>query len=144
MSGVGTSEHALDCAQKMLLIKEVPIFRHLSEQLTSDLVKSLTPHRYQKGSLVFKQGDMGSSFFVIASGELTVFINDKQIQTLTKNAYLGERALLFDEPRTSTVKVSSNEAELWSIEKQAFKSIIKGKMQEDLVHRIGQQDTTSG
>ena len=36
--------------------------------------------------------------------------------TMTKNSYFGERALLFDEPRTATVEVSSPEAELWSIE----------------------------
>ena len=35
---------------------------------------------------------------------------------MTKNSYFGERALLFDEPRTATVEVSSPEAELWSIE----------------------------
>ena len=47
------------------------------------------------------------SFFVIASGEVRVLINGTEIRTLGKNAYIGERALLFDEPHGS--RVSSTE-----------------------------------
>ena len=33
------------------------------------------------------------------------------IRAMSKNSYIGERALLFDEPRTATVEVTSSEAE---------------------------------
>jgi len=68
-------------------------------------------------------------------------INGKHVRSMGKNAYFGERALLFDEPRTATVEVTTNEAELWSIEKSTFSQIVKGNMQQELMHRIRLQDT---
>jgi len=82
------------------------------------------------------------SFFVIASGEVTVLLDNKVVRTQGKNAYFGERALLFDEPRSATVEVSSAEAEIWSIEKAAFEGIVKGNMQQELMNRIKLQDTS--
>merc|ERR1719424_1788885 len=87
------------------------------------------------------QGEIGTSFFVIASGEVTVTIDGRTIRTLAKNAYIGERALLFDEPRSASVEVSSNECDLWFVDKSTFSEIVKGDMMETLMLRIRLQDT---
>jgi len=70
-----------------------------------------------------------------------VQINGKKVRTLAKNATFGERALLFDEPRTATIEVSSSAAEFWSVDKATFSQIVKGNMQKELMHRIRLQDT---
>jgi len=142
LSAVGGADDASDYTRKMVLVKKVHIFRHLSEEQTHNLVKALSSERHKKGTYAINQGEVGTSFFVIASGEVSVMINDEHVRTLGKNAYFGERALLFDEPRTASVKVSSTEAELWSIEKSTFSQIVKGNMQEDLMYRIRLQDTS--
>mmetsp|Transcript_37729 Transcript_37729/g.117624 ORF Transcript_37729/g.117624 Transcript_37729/m.117624 type:complete len:926 (-) Transcript_37729:116-2893(-) len=142
LSAVVSAEEASDYTRKMLLVKKVHIFRHLSQEQTNKLVKSFVLQRYRKGAHVIKQAEVGSSFFVIANGEVSVMIDSKLVRTLGKNAYFGERALLFDEPRTATVEVLSNEAELWSIEKSTFSQIVKGNMQQELMHRIRLQDTS--
>lgn len=144
LAAIGTAEEASDFTRKMVLAKKVHIFRHLSEEQTKKLVKSFVLQRYRKGAHVIKQGEVGSSFFVIANGEVTVAIDGKVVRTMTKNSYFGERALLFDEPRTATVEVSSPEAELWSIEKSTFSQIVKGNMQQELMNRIRLQDTNFG
>lgn len=140
LSAIGCAEEASDYARKMVLVKKVHIFRHLSEEQVGKLVKAFVLQMYRKGAHVIKQGEVGSSFFVIANGEVSVMINGNKVRTMANNAYFGERALLFDEPRTATVEVSSNEAELWSIEKSTFSQIVKGMMQQELMHRIRLQD----
>jgi len=50
--------------------------------------------------------------------------------------------VLFDEPRSATVEVSSTVAELWSLDHQQFRSIVSKDMREELVKRIQLQDTT--
>lgn len=141
LSAIGSAEEASDYTRKMVLAKKVHIFRHLSEEQTDKLVKAFILQRYRRGACVIKQGEVGSSFFVIANGEVSVVIGGKQVRSLGKNMYFGERALLFDEPRTATVEVTSAEAELWSIEKSTFSQIVKGLMQQELMHRIRLQDT---
>lgn len=144
LAAIGTAEEASDLTRKMILAKKVHIFRHLSGEQISKLVRSFVLQRYRKGAHVIKQGEVGSSFFVIATGEVNVTIDGKPVRTMTKNSYFGERALLFDEPRTATVEVATQEAELWSIEKSTFSQIVKGKMQQELMNRIRLQDTNFG
>lgn len=153
LKGLGVSmasaEDASDFTRKMLLAKKVHIFRHLSEEQTKRVVESFDTKKYSKGDTVIKQGEPGTSFFVIASGELEVFIKDqageeKRVRSMAKNSYIGERALLFHEPRTATVKVISQDAELWAIEKATFEKIIAGNMQQQLMNRIRLQDTNFG
>ncbi|CAE7768326.1 PKAR [Symbiodinium sp. CCMP2456] len=136
LAAIGNAEEASDLTRKLIVAKKVHIFRHLSSEQINKLVQSFVLQRYRKGAHVIKQGEVGASFFVIASGDVNVEIDGKFIRTMTKNSYFGERALLFDEPRTATVEVSSPEAELWSIEKSTFSSIVAGKMQQELMHRI--------
>lgn len=126
--------------RKKDIIKKVPVFRHLSQEQTDKVIAALVPRNYTKGTAVCTQGELGNTFFVIAEGELTVTINGNLIRTQGRNGSIGERALLFDEPRSATVKVSSDGAELWCLNKETFDSIVTGKMQKDLMYRINLQD----
>jgi len=136
-----SAEQASEYAGKMLLVRKVPCFRHLNQEQTNSVVSALRLKHYSQEELVIKQGSLGDSMFVISRGEVSIYINDRLIRTQGRNACFGERALLFDERRTATVKVSSAHAEIWTIDKATFGEIIKGKMQEDLIRRIQLQDT---
>jgi len=144
LAAVASGEEVSDLAKKMLMVRKVRIFQHLSREQVSKLVRSFVLQHHRKGAQVIKQGEVGSSFFVIVSGEVNVTIDGKFIRVMSKNSYIGERALLFDEPRTATVEVVSSEAEFWSIEKHTFTQIVKGKMQAELMHRIRLQDSSFG
>jgi len=141
LSAGGNAAEAIDYTVKMHMAKKVHIFRQLAPEQLDKVVKSFVLRKYAKGEAVIKQGEMGTSFFVIANGEVKISIDGNPIRTLAKNAYIGERALLFDEPRSATVEVSSSEAELFFIEKSTFNDIIKGDMMESLMGRIKLQDT---
>merc|ERR1719491_1778713 len=142
LSSVGSTDEAVDYTRKINLAKKVHIFRHLSEDQLDRLVKSFVLQRYVKGAVVLKQGELGTTFCVIASGEVRISIDGEVIRNLSKNAYIGERALLFDEPRSATAEVSSNEADVWYVEKATFSDIVKGNMMEDLMNRIRLQNTS--
>eukprot|EP00930_Biecheleria_cincta_P016959 TRINITY_DN13615_c0_g3_i1.p1 TRINITY_DN13615_c0_g3~~TRINITY_DN13615_c0_g3_i1.p1 ORF type:complete len:864 (+),score=197.52 TRINITY_DN13615_c0_g3_i1:42-2633(+) len=144
LSSIGSAEDASDFTRKMVLAKKVNVFRHLSEEQTKKFVQSFVTQKFTKGSNVITQGEPGTAFYVIASGEVQVFIDGKSIRLMGRNTYFGERALLFDEPRTATVEVVSPDAELWSVEKAAFTQIVHGNMQQELMNRIRLQDTNFG
>jgi len=133
---------AIDFTRKLMVIKKVHVFRHLSNEQTDLLAKAFTSKTYKEADTVFNQGDVGSAFYIVASGEVKVSISGKVIRNMGRNAYFGERALLFEEPRSATIEVSSGDADIWSVEKGIFSTIVEGKMKQNLMERIKLQDTS--
>jgi len=141
IESLSNDDAAVDYTRKLLLVKKVAIFRHLSQLQIDALIRSLVSQQYRQGASVIRQGEVGTSLFVIASGEVRIMIDGKSIRDLGKNAYFGERSLLFGENRSATIEVVSSTAQLWSIEKSDFLPLVSEKMQEELIHRIRLQDT---
>jgi len=135
-----TSSSVLDYLRKVILSKRVPIFKELSQSQVENLVAALVLKPYARDDKVFKQGENGNAFFVVASGEVTVDIDGKNVRTLGVNSSFGERALLFNEKRSATVFVSSEKAEMWSIDRDTFNSVVEGAMREALVHSMKLQN----
>jgi len=131
---------AADYARKLLLLKRVPLFRHLAPQQVDVLIKAFKTRTWKKGKKVVVQGQEGSEFYVVVSGELKVLINGQLVRVLGRNSYFGDRALLFDEPRTATVQVESGEAELWSVKKSDCDVLLQGNTREELLKRAQMQD----
>lgn len=126
---------------KILMAKKVPIFRGISEEQINQLATSLVLKRFRRGACVFKQGEVGDMFYIVSSGEVKVLIDDKQVRLLGAGTCFGERALLFNERRSATVEVASNEAEFWTLGRHAFlNEVITEDMRAELIHRITLQD----
>eukprot|EP00441_Pelagodinium_beii_P018046 CAMPEP_0197657862 /NCGR_PEP_ID=MMETSP1338-20131121/44885_1 /TAXON_ID=43686 ORGANISM="Pelagodinium beii, Strain RCC1491" /NCGR_SAMPLE_ID=MMETSP1338 /ASSEMBLY_ACC=CAM_ASM_000754 /LENGTH=876 /DNA_ID=CAMNT_0043234325 /DNA_START=44 /DNA_END=2674 /DNA_ORIENTATION=- len=142
MTALDEAPERQDLAKKMFLIRKVHVFRHLCHEHTIMLARSLLGHTYQQGALIVRQGEIGSMFFVIVQGEVQVTINGELIRTLGQNSCFGERALLFDEPRTASIKVLSQEAEVWAVDKAVFSKIVTCNMRQHLLERIRLQDTS--
>lgn len=141
LTEVSTAEQAETHARMMAATKHIHLLRHLSSEQVHRLVKSMVVQRYRRGAEVVLQGHAGSALFLIASGEVRVFIDGVCIRTMGKNAYFGERALLQPEPRTASITVSSCEAELWVVSRVTFERIATDALRESLLSRIALQDT---
>lgn len=137
----GGDEQVIEYMRKMLLARKVPVFRDLSDDQINKLVHTLSLKHYSRGAKVFEQGEAGRAFFVIAEGEVEVSMDSCVIRTLGKGTSFGERAVLFEEPRNATVAVSSESADLWSMDRGEFQSIISPEMREALAKRIQLMDT---
>lgn len=144
VSPVDNLEDTAELARDMLLASRIPIFRHLSADQVQLVLKSFVPRRYAEGSRVMEQGEVGTSLYVVASGVLAVQINGKTVRTLGKNGSFGDRGLLFEEPRSATVTVLSDSAELWCLEKAYFEQVLTGDLRSELVKRMDLQDTNVG
>jgi len=105
-------------------------------------VKQLVPRVYAQDTVIFEQGEIGTAFYIIASGQVQVLIDGKPVRTLARHGHFGERALLFEEePRTASVRVLSAEAELWCLEKAAFVEVLTDHLREEIMRRIEIQDS---
>merc|ERR1719310_453942 len=59
---------------------------------------------FQPNSVIIKQDDEGDAFYLIESGSADVEINGVNVATIKAGDYVGEMALIRNEPRKATVK----------------------------------------
>eukprot|EP00929_Paragymnodinium_shiwhaense_P042124 TRINITY_DN21853_c0_g1_i1.p1 TRINITY_DN21853_c0_g1~~TRINITY_DN21853_c0_g1_i1.p1 ORF type:complete len:1377 (+),score=308.43 TRINITY_DN21853_c0_g1_i1:150-4280(+) len=135
------TKETLSQQQKLTLVRKVYVFRHLSNHHCNLIANSFRTIIRTQGEKVIQEGEVGSEFFVINSGELVVTREDRTLRTLGVADYFGERGLLYNEPRTATVTCKSKQSELLVINKAVFMAIIEDKMLEHLEERIRLQQT---
>ena len=72
---------------------------------------------------LFSQGDEGSEAYMIVSGRLNVFVDEKRVGSMSDGEVFGELALLLNQKRSATV-ISTTATELIEITKDGLSNII--------------------
>jgi CRP-like cAMP-binding protein len=88
-------------------LERVPLFSGLNERELQKIARLFKKRHFSKGETVVKQGSGGAAFFVIESGEATVFISGKLRTTLKPGEYFGEIALIDEGTRMATITAAS-------------------------------------
>ena len=100
---------------------------------------------YEDGETVVKQGDDGKRIYIVETGELVVTQRgegaqaDRDVMTLGKNDYFGERALMYNEARAATV-VAISHVKLLTCSRQAFEEVV-GDLQTILMRDQEQRES---
>ena len=107
----------------------LPFLSELTQESFIAVARSLTILRLKDGDVVMRQGDAGDSLFLVASGELRVFVNTpagpKDVAHLFENTLFGEMALITGQPRTASVAVVG-EADVIEVRKTDLMHVIAG------------------
>ena len=105
----------------------LPFLSELSQESFVAVARSLTILRLKDGEVVMRQGDTGDSLFLVASGELRVFVQapdgPKDVAHLFENTLFGEMALITGQPRTASVAVVG-EADIIQVSKTALLAVM--------------------
>jgi cGMP-dependent protein kinase len=88
-----------------------------------EIVDCMYPEAYKTGSIIIKEGDVGSIVYVLEEGCVEVSRDGKFLSTLTPGKVLGELAILYHCQRTATIKAATD-CKLWAIERQCFQTIM--------------------
>lgn len=105
-------------------LKKSYVFSSLKEQDFSYIIENMFFGILKKDSYLFKQNDQAASFFVLDSGRLELEINGEPIKTFSRGDSFGELALLYNQPRSGSVK-ALEDSFLWGIEGPLFKKILQ-------------------
>jgi CRP-like cAMP-binding protein len=113
------------------LLRAMPIFDELESYEIELLAALLQPETYNKGDIIFREGDSGDRFYIIESGEVVITreIEGKTVEISRRRAgeYLGEIALLQDMPRTATI-AAAEKVTLLSLEREFFLKLVSNFM----------------
>lgn len=88
----------------------------------ANIIESMVKEEFEPGEYVIVEDERGDKLYVVEHGELEVTIKGSVIRTVSTGSVIGELALLYNEPRSATVKCMSH-AVLWSLRREVFKRI---------------------
>src|SRR5579862_3385070 len=101
---------APDVATYEATLHAVGIFAPLSVEQRAELARRARLLEYGGGEAIVREGDPGSSMFVIAGGRaaVTLDLGKREVARLGPGQFFGEMSLLTGEPRTATVAAVSD------------------------------------
>ncbi|HYM59975.1 MAG TPA: DUF1003 domain-containing protein [Thermoanaerobaculia bacterium] len=88
------------------LLANIPLFESLAEEDLAALAKRLEEIDYAEGDVIFRQGDDGSSLFIIEEGSVEIWYGEGKarvrLAALFRTQYFGELSVFDGAPRSAT------------------------------------------
>lgn len=108
-------------------LEEVPLLASLTPYERSKIADALETQKFPAGHAIIKQGDIGTSFFLLEAGECDAFLEQdgetSKARHYKKGDFFGELALLNDKPRAASV-VSATDVKVATLGKSAFARLL--------------------
>lgn len=123
LSDEGVLDVATDSMDVVFLLKSVPLFAGLSgEQLlpVADIVQRVD---FDKGEVVFEQGQPGSHVYLVLEGEVEVLHDGERVAVLGGKECFGEMALLDSGARSASIR-TLRDTRLWAIAREDFQDLL--------------------
>jgi CRP/FNR family transcriptional regulator, cyclic AMP receptor protein len=93
------------------LLAQIPLFQGLSDDDREGLAQRLSERRLAASEVVFSQGDLGSSMYVVQSGAVQIYLPGATegsppvpLKDVRTGEYFGELAIFDDKPRSASAR----------------------------------------
>ena len=119
------------------MLNAIPLFRSLTEQQLASVGAHAAWRVVEKGVVIVRQGELADSFFVIASGQVKVYMSegDREVilKTLSAGDFFGEIPMFDKEPRSASV-AAMERCHLQTLSYKAFQRAMEGSA--DIAKRV--------
>jgi len=109
------------------MLRAIPMFADLQSNKLKLLVFASDRVSYNKGDILFRQGDEADAAYIVISGEADVLVSSggeaSKVAVLGPDSFVGDMAILCDIPRTATVRANSK-LEALQIKKEHLMELI--------------------
>lgn len=114
------------------IIKQIPIFKTLSDSGLNDLVGSLRLKSLKQGQTLFWKGDEGTALYIVKKGTIKIVLpsieGDEIIVTMfSEGDFFGEMSLLDGEPRSADA-VAIEPSEVFILSRNNFLSFLQSNV----------------
>ena len=110
---------------KRELLQAVPLFRGAEQGFLRDVALEMKPVVFLPGDFVIRAGESGREMYFLSRGSVEVVSQDGAtiLNRLEAGEFFGEIALLFDEPRTASVRALEY-CDLYRLERDLFRRVL--------------------
>ncbi len=106
------------------LLKKIPLFQELTEEEHQSIIAHIELQYFPAKHLLFEEGALGSSLYILKTGSVRIFSHKGQIAILNEGSFFGEMALLEEKPRMASAETLS-EAEIFVLKKEDLSELLK-------------------
>ena len=111
--------------RELALLHGIDLFAPLPAPTLESLARALIPVPLKAGEELFRQGDIGDRYYIVAGGVVEILVDGQVVRETGPGGYFGEIALLRDIPRTATVR-AKNDVELLALDRDDFIAAVTG------------------
>lgn len=111
--------------KKRQLVDSVGLLSPLSDESKSVLADALHVATYDAGEFIMKKGEVGDRFYILNAGEVAVLDEDgKELARHKEGSSFGEKALINDDVRNASIRVDSDHAECFYLNREQFNELL--------------------
>ncbi len=123
------------------MLGQISYFKTWSAPQIRHLIETGCPKRLIPGEILFEEGELGDSFYIVLAGRVEVYSDQigKQLAILSPGQFLGELSLILGVPRTASVRALEH-CRLFVIHQPGFETLLTENPQlgdaimEELAH----------
>jgi cAMP-dependent protein kinase regulator len=100
---LGNLKQAEEESMSIQILKKVKLLNMLSEKQLRVISRHLVTCEFEDNDVIIQQGDEGDKFYMLITGNVSVFVNHAEVAKLSPGAYFGEMALLNNDRRNASI-----------------------------------------
>jgi CRP-like cAMP-binding protein len=108
---------------KLEALARAPLFEGLSKKELAELARATDELTVPAGTVLCREGSLGSEFFVVVDGTADVTKDGKVLATRTAGDFFGEIALVATTTRTATV-TATTDLRCFVLTSRAFRGVL--------------------
>jgi len=108
---------------KLEALRRAPLFEGLTRKELTELARATDELSVPAGTVLCREGALGSEFFVLLEGTATVTKDGKKLATRTGGEFFGEIALIVTTRRTATV-TATTDVRCFVLTSRAFRGVL--------------------
>lgn len=123
-AGTAPDNRAEELTRKIEVLKQMPLFHHLSYKEIIRVLNVTEVREYQPGQEIIKEGAAGDEMFIVLRGKIRLHKNGAFITNLASGAHMGEMALVDRGPR-SVSATAEERSRVLTLRRREFYQIIR-------------------
>lgn len=104
-------------------LRSVDLTSGLDRVALARLAAYMDPVPVRAGETVIIEGETGDALYIVVRGTFGAFVGDERVNTIGPGHYVGELALLVDEPRSATIRADTD-GEVLRLDRERFTELL--------------------
>ena len=100
------------------------------------MANALRTRKFSEGEKIFTEGEQSSEFYIVKEGIVDIVKGEHQVRGLSKLMCFGERAILFDEPRSASAIATMPNTQCWVMSSADFRKLMNENIMAHLTKRM--------